>query len=150
MGKLNYVLTKTIASFDGVAPPEKQQQHQYIDEKTAKTSCQRGFGVVCIGVSCLDIELCNTCKGEREDKIPLFTETKYVPGGSCPQVATALAEMGVDGVIAVTKLGKDANGDELVCVCVCVLDCLFFKGFQSHVMYDDLSQFVSTFCRVRS
>ncbi len=129
MGKLKDVLTKTVeAAFDKVTTPKKR--HPIGGEITAKTSSPRGCSVVCIGVSCIDMELCNVSKDKREDKISVFTESKYVPGGSCPQVAIVLAEMGMGRVIAVTKLGKDASGDDLVCACVC--DCLFFQGFHSH------------------
>ncbi len=109
MRKLEDILTKTKTNEESAIGGGGE-----ISVKTA--SFPRRLSVVCIGVSCLDMEFCNASKDEREDKISLFTETKYVPGGSCPQVATTLAEMDVDEVIAVTKVGKDANGDDLVSI----------------------------------
>lgn len=71
--------------------------------------------VVCAGISCLDLQLCGSSAGEGGvETIRKFEETKYCPGGSCPQASTALAQLGVPGVIAVTKMGVDAHGDEMV------------------------------------
>ena len=74
----------------------------------------------------LDLQLCGSSGGRGEggvETIRKFDETKYCPGGSYPQASTALAPLGVPGVVAVTKTGKDAHGDEMVrqasCVCVC-------------------------------
>ncbi len=112
MENLKDVLTKSIGKVNEIVPPEN-----HVVEATASvmTSNLRGSGVLCIGVSCLDMELCNASKDKKGDKISLFNEIKSVPGGSCPQVAISLAEMGVDRVIAVTKLGEDQLGDKLVC-----------------------------------
>eukprot|EP00903_Cladosiphon_okamuranus_P009565 g9107.t1 len=73
--------------------------------------------VVCAGISCLDLQLCGSSGGGGEggvETIREFDETKYCPGGSCPQASTALAQLGVPGVVAVTKMGVDAHGDEMV------------------------------------
>lgn len=74
--------------------------------------------VVCAGISCLDLQLCGSSGGGAGDgsveTIRKFEETKYCPGGSCPQASTALAQLGVPGVVAVTKMGVDAHGDEMV------------------------------------
>lgn len=73
--------------------------------------------VVCAGISCLDLQLCGSSGGGGEggvETIRKFEETKYCPGGSCPQASTALAQLGVPGVVAVTKMGVDAHGDEMV------------------------------------
>lgn len=71
--------------------------------------------VVCAGISCLDLQLCGSGEGEGGvETIREFEETKYCPGGSCPQTSTALAELGVPGVSAVTKMGYDAHGDEMI------------------------------------
>ncbi|CAM9593342.1 unnamed protein product [Discosporangium mesarthrocarpum] len=70
--------------------------------------------VICAGISCLDMQLCDSTEEGGVETIHQFTETKYCPGGSCPQVATALAEMGVAGVVAMTKMGVDAHGNEMV------------------------------------
>lgn len=71
--------------------------------------------VVCAGISCLDVQLCGAGEGEGSlETIREFAETKYCPGGSCPQTSTALAELGVPGVLAVTKMGFDAHGDEMI------------------------------------
>lgn len=71
--------------------------------------------VVCAGISCLDLQLCGSGgEGGGVETIRKFEETKYCPGGSCPQASTALARLGVPGVVAVTKMGQDAHGDEMV------------------------------------
>lgn len=72
--------------------------------------------VLCAGISCLDLELCGSGGGGEGgvETIRKFKETKYCPGGSCPQASTALARLGVPGVVAVTKMGADAHGDEMV------------------------------------
>lgn len=71
--------------------------------------------VVCAGISCLDLQLCgSSAGGGGVETIRKFEETKYCPGGSCPQASTALAQLGVPGVVAVTKMGVDAHGDEMV------------------------------------
>lgn len=71
--------------------------------------------VVCAGISCLDVQLCGAGEGEGGvETIREFAETKYCPGGSCPQTSTALAELGVPAVVAVTKMGFDAHGDEMI------------------------------------
>lgn len=71
--------------------------------------------VVCAGISCLDLQLCGSGgAGGGVETIRKFEETKYCPGGSCPQASTALAQLGVPGVVAVTKMGVDAHGDEMV------------------------------------
>lgn len=88
--------------------------------------------VVCAGISCLDLQLCGSSGGGGEggvETIRKFEETRYGPGGSCPQASTALARLGVPGVVAVTKMGVDAHGDEMVrqasvFVCVCVHACV--------------------------
>lgn len=69
--------------------------------------------IVCAGVSCLDIQLCGASQGANIETINTFQETKYCAGGSCPQVSTALKTMKVKNVIAITKVGIDANGTEL-------------------------------------
>lgn len=72
-------------------------------------------GVVCAGISCLDLQLCGSGEGEGGvETIREFEETKYCPGGSCPQTSTALAELGVPRVVALTKMGFDAHGDEMI------------------------------------
>lgn len=71
--------------------------------------------IVCAGISCLDLQLCRSGDtGGGVETIREFEETKYCPGGSCPQASTALAQLGVPGVSAVTKMGVDAHGDEMV------------------------------------
>eukprot|EP00752_Nemacystus_decipiens_P010201 g9091.t1 len=73
--------------------------------------------VLCAGISCLDLQLCGSSGGGGEggvESIRKFEETRYCPGGSCPQASTALARLGVPGVVAVTKMGVDAHGDEMV------------------------------------
>lgn len=71
--------------------------------------------VVCAGISCLDLQLCGSGGADGSvETIREFEETKYCPGGSCPQTSTALADLGVPGVLAVTKMGVDAHGDEMV------------------------------------
>lgn len=71
--------------------------------------------VVCAGISCLDLQLCGSGGADGGvETIREFEETKYCPGGSCPQTSTALADLGVPGVVAVTKMGVDAHGDEMV------------------------------------
>ncbi|CBJ31745.1 Myo-inositol-1-phosphate synthase [Ectocarpus siliculosus] len=72
--------------------------------------------VLCAGISCLDLQLCGSGGGGEGgvETIRKFKETKYCPGGSCPQASTALARLGVPGVVAVTKMGADAHGDEMV------------------------------------
>lgn len=73
--------------------------------------------VLCAGISCLDLQLCGSGGGGGEggvETIRKFEETKYCPGGSCPQASTALARLGVPGVVAVTKMGADAHGDEMI------------------------------------
>lgn len=71
--------------------------------------------VVCAGISCLDLQLCGSGgAGGGVETIRKFEETRYCPGGSCPQASTALAQLGVPGVVAVTKMGVDAHGDEMV------------------------------------
>lgn len=85
--------------------------------------------VVCAGISCLDLQLCGSSGGRGEggvETIRKFEETKYCPGGSCPQASTALAQLGVPGVVAVTKMGVDAHGDEMIrqaSVCRCRETC---------------------------
>lgn len=71
--------------------------------------------IVCAGISCLDLQLCGSGQaGGSVETIRKFEETKYCPGGSCPQASTALAQLGVPDVVAVTKMGIDAHGDEMV------------------------------------
>lgn len=71
--------------------------------------------VVCAGISCLDVQLCGSGdSGGGVETIREFEETRYCPGGSCPQTSTALAELGVPEVAAVTKMGFDAHGDEMM------------------------------------
>lgn len=71
--------------------------------------------IVCVGISCLDLQLCGSGEGEGSvETIREYEETKYCPGGSCPQTSTALAELGVPEVVAVTKMGFDAHGDEMI------------------------------------
>ncbi|CAM9840753.1 unnamed protein product, partial [Choristocarpus tenellus] len=70
--------------------------------------------VVCAGISCLDLQLCASTLEGGVETIQSFEETKYCPGGSCPQTSTVLAEMGVPGVVAITKMGADAHGNEMI------------------------------------
>ncbi len=112
MGKLKDVLAKTTGVVTETAPPVNDAGRT---TESIMTSNLRGSGVLCIGVGCLDMELCGLSKAETRDTISLFNEIKCIPGGSCPQVAISLAEIGMDRVIAATKLGKDAYGDALVC-----------------------------------
>jgi sugar/nucleoside kinase (ribokinase family) len=81
---------------------------------TDGSSLVRGGRIVCVGLSCLDLQLCGSTKGGTSETINTFTETKYCAGGSCPQVASVLAGMGLDRVTAITKVGADSHGNELV------------------------------------
>lgn len=90
-------------------------------EQVRATTTGTGVGgmltgrVVCAGISCLDVQLCGSGDSEGGvETIREFEETRYCPGGSCPQTSTALAELGVPGVAAVTKMGFDAHGDEMM------------------------------------
>ena len=143
---LAYLFKVPEGGAQGVDPGFFKQMRALEEELEATrlgTSAKRGVGaprddapggvadmlvgrVVCAGISCLDLQLCGSSGGGGEggvETIRKFEETKYCPGGSCPQASTALARLGVPGVVAVTKMGKDAHGDEMVrqasCVCVC-------------------------------
>ncbi len=86
-------------------------------DASAGTAAMLVGRVVCAGISCLDLQLCGSAGGGGDggvETIRKFEETKYCPGGSCPQASTALAQLGVPGVVAVTKMGLDAHGDEMV------------------------------------
>lgn len=99
----------------GVTSREAVPEAERRDLGVPNISAMLAGRVVCAGISCLDLQLCGSGgAGGGVETIRKFEETKYCPGGSCPQASTCLAQLGVPGVVAITKMGVDAHGDEMV------------------------------------
>lgn len=99
-----------------VTPADEEPEEEGCGSGSQEVAAMLAGRVVCAGISCLDLQLCGSGGGGggSVETIRKFEETKYCPGGSCPQASTALALLGVPGVLAVTKMGVDAHGDEMV------------------------------------
>lgn len=67
-------------------------------------------GIVCSGVSCLDLFLYGTTPLRTRESLSMVRETQYRPGGATSNTGRALARLGMP-VEYMTVLGEDANGD---------------------------------------
>lgn len=70
-------------------------------------------GIVCAGVSCLDLFLLGTESLVSRESLSLVREIQYRPGGATSNTGRALARFGVP-VTYFTLIGDDANGDILL------------------------------------
>jgi len=70
-------------------------------------------GIVCSGVSCLDLFLFGTAPLATRESLSMVEETQYRPGGATSNTGRALARLGVP-VEFMTVIGADANGDILL------------------------------------
>ena len=70
-------------------------------------------GIICSGVSCLDLFLYGTEPLITRESLSMVRETQYRPGGATSNTGRALARLGVP-VAYMTVLGDDANGDILL------------------------------------
>lgn len=69
-------------------------------------------GIVCSGVSCLDLFLYDTEPLLTRESLSMVRETQYRPGGATSNTGRALVRLGMP-VEYMTVLGNDANGDIL-------------------------------------
>lgn len=67
-------------------------------------------GIVCSGVSCLDLFLYGTSPLPTRESLSMVRNTQYRPGGATSNTGRALARLGMP-VSYLTVLGNDANGD---------------------------------------
>jgi len=67
-------------------------------------------GIVCSGVSCLDLFLYGTTPLRTRESLSMVRETQYRPGGATSNTGRALVQLGMS-VEYMTVLGDDANGD---------------------------------------
>lgn len=67
-------------------------------------------GIICAGVSCLDLFLYGTEPLRTRESLAMVRETQYRPGGITSNTGRALARLGVS-VANMTVLGDDANGE---------------------------------------
>ncbi|MEI7833246.1 MAG: carbohydrate kinase family protein, partial [bacterium] len=67
-------------------------------------------GIVCSGVSCLDLFLYDTTPLHTRESLSMVRTTQYRPGGATSNTGRALARLGMP-VSYLTVLGVDANGD---------------------------------------
>jgi len=70
-------------------------------------------GIICAGVSCVDLFLYGTEPLATRESLSMVRETKYRPGGATSNTGHALAGMGVPAAYF-TVIGDDANGDILL------------------------------------
>jgi len=70
-------------------------------------------GIVCSGVSCLDLFLYGTAPLQTRESLSMVKETQYRPGGATSNTGRALARLGAP-VEFMTVIGADANGDILL------------------------------------
>jgi len=70
-------------------------------------------GIVCSGVSCLDLFLYGTAPLLTRESLSMVKETQYRPGGATSNTGRALARLGMP-VEFMTVIGADANGDILL------------------------------------
>ncbi len=70
-------------------------------------------GIVCSGVSCLDLFLYGTEPLMTRESLSMVRETQYRPGGATSNTGRALVKLGLP-VEYMTVLGADANGDILL------------------------------------
>lgn len=70
-------------------------------------------GIVCSGVSCLDLFLYGTEPLVTRESLSMVKETQYRPGGATSNTGRALSRLGVP-VEFMTVIGADANGDILL------------------------------------
>ncbi|MHB9131572.1 MAG: carbohydrate kinase family protein [Armatimonadota bacterium] len=70
-------------------------------------------GIVCSGVSCLDLFLYGTEPLMTRESLSMVRETQYRPGGATSNTGRALVRLGMP-VEYMTVLGADANGDILM------------------------------------
>lgn len=70
-------------------------------------------GIVCSGVSCLDLFLYGTEPLATRESLSMVRETQYRPGGATSNTGRALVKLGMP-VEYMTVLGQDANGDILL------------------------------------
>ena len=70
-------------------------------------------GIVCSGVSCLDLFLFGTAPLATRESLSMVKETQYRPGGATSNTGHALARLGMP-VEFMTVIGADANGDILL------------------------------------
>lgn len=69
-------------------------------------------GIVCSGVSCLDLFLYGATPLATRESLSLVERTEYRPGGATSNTGHALARLGMP-VEYMTVIGDDANGDIL-------------------------------------
>ncbi|MHB9024143.1 MAG: carbohydrate kinase family protein [Armatimonadota bacterium] len=70
-------------------------------------------GIVCSGVSCVDLLLYGTEPLATRESLSMVRETQYRPGGATSNTGRALARLGMP-VEYMTVIGADANGDILL------------------------------------
>lgn len=70
-------------------------------------------GIVCSGVSCLDLFLYGTTPLVTRESLAMVRETQYRPGGATSNTGRALVRLGMP-VDYMTVIGNDANGDILL------------------------------------
>ena len=70
-------------------------------------------GIVCSGVSCLDLFLYGTEPLVTRESLSMVRETRYRPGGATSNTGRALARLGLPTAY-MTVIGDDANGDILL------------------------------------
>jgi sugar/nucleoside kinase (ribokinase family) len=70
-------------------------------------------GIVCSGVSCLDLFLYGTAPLPTRESLSMVRETTYRPGGATSNTGRALVKLGLP-VEYMTVIGDDANGDILL------------------------------------
>lgn len=70
-------------------------------------------GIVCSGVSCLDLFLFGTAPLLTRESLSMVERTEYRPGGATSNTGHALAKLG-EPVEFMTVIGTDANGDILL------------------------------------
>ncbi len=70
-------------------------------------------GIVCSGVSCLDLFLYGTAPLPTRESLSMVRETQYRPGGATSNTGRALVKLGMP-VEYITVIGADANGDILM------------------------------------
>ncbi|KAJ8599987.1 hypothetical protein CTAYLR_001813 [Chrysophaeum taylorii] len=85
---------------------------QHLRRRRATTTAGEPPLVACAGLACLDLELGRASTPSSLESIATFRGTTEKPGGSAPQVATALAGLGQRCVV-VSNLGDDAPGARL-------------------------------------
>jgi len=70
-------------------------------------------GIICAGVSCVDLFLYGTEPLATRESLSMVRETQYRPGGATSNTGRALAGLGVPAAYF-TVIGADANGDILL------------------------------------